>query len=241
MLCVFVSFGGAWTCWYPNGFASDNVGMAPCNATLADTTQGSACCDPRDSCTTSGMCLGESTYTYRGGCTDKTFASNNCPSLCHTDPITQQIYETYANIYSCGPPGLPSGTFCCGSYADPPQSCCATNFSYSGSGFAFRPGHDAEIALISSASVAIATATANSSSASNPSSGSTSSSGSQLCSPLPDPASKPIGGIVGGVVGGIAVLTLAAVVSCIIHRRSRRRRFAQLGSSNPAPEVYVLT
>ena len=83
LLCVFVSFGGAWNCWYPDGVTFDNVGQAPCNATLANTTQGSACCNPRDACTTSGMCLGESGFTYRGTCTDRTFASDNCPSLCH--------------------------------------------------------------------------------------------------------------------------------------------------------------
>ena len=56
--------------------------MIPCNSRFADTSEGSACYDPRDACTTSGMYLGESGYTYRGGSTDQAFTSNNCPSYC---------------------------------------------------------------------------------------------------------------------------------------------------------------
>jgi hypothetical protein len=87
-VCLFITViatkAQAWTCWLPDGKSFDNVGMIPCNSTLEDTTEGSACCDPRDACTTSGMCLGESGYTYRGGCTDSTFTSSNCPSYCLT-------------------------------------------------------------------------------------------------------------------------------------------------------------
>jgi len=79
---IIVAKAQAWTCWLPDGKSFDNVGMIPCNSTLEDSTEGSACCDPRDACTTSGMCLGESGYTYRGGCTDSTFTSSNCPSYC---------------------------------------------------------------------------------------------------------------------------------------------------------------
>ncbi|OXV06007.1 hypothetical protein Egran_06225, partial [Elaphomyces granulatus] len=106
------------------------------------------------------MCLGESGFTYRGTCTDRTFASDNCPSLCHIDPISQRTYKRITNLYLCGTPGIYNNTFCCESFADTPQqSCCATNFTYNGSGFAFSPGRDAELALISSASAAIANAT----------------------------------------------------------------------------------
>lgn len=73
----------AWNCYLPAG-NSDNKGMTPCNITLADTEAGSSCCDPRDSCTTSGMCLGGSGMTYRGGCTDSSFGSPNCPAICIT-------------------------------------------------------------------------------------------------------------------------------------------------------------
>ena len=92
VVCIFISVvvkkAWAWTCWLPDSTSFDNVGMIPCNSTLADTTAGSACCDPRDACTTNGMCLGESGYTYRGGCTDQAFNSNNCPSYCLTGDYT---------------------------------------------------------------------------------------------------------------------------------------------------------
>jgi len=46
-----------------------------------------------------------------------------------------------------------------------------------------------------------------------------------------------VGGVVGGVVGGLVVLALAAVISCILRRRSRRPRFAQPASG--AAEVWL--
>jgi hypothetical protein len=56
--------------------------------------------------------------------------------------------------------------FCCGSYSDPVQDCCKSSFAYTGSGYAFRPGWDAEKLLLAAANdsnvtitSAIATAT----------------------------------------------------------------------------------
>jgi len=58
--------------------------------------------------------------------------------------------------------------------------------------------------------------------------------------PAPAPASTQVGGIVGGVVGGLVVLALAAaVISCILRRRSRRLRFAQPASG--AAEIWLGT
>ena len=59
----------------------------PCNATAVDNGEGSACCDLRSSigssiCLTSGFCFGADSYVYRGGCTDQTWKSPNCPSQC---------------------------------------------------------------------------------------------------------------------------------------------------------------
>ncbi|PQE19297.1 hypothetical protein CJF31_00009389 [Rutstroemia sp. NJR-2017a BVV2] len=160
ILILFTYSVQAWNCWLPNAVGFDNVGMKPCNATLADTTEGSACCDPKDSCSTSGMCLGRSGYVYRGGCTDSTFGSENCPSFCLTDPILGTKYKKSTNIYSCGTEGMFTATFCCESFATPAQSCCGSTFVFPGSGPAFPPGHDAELALISSATHGITTTTA---------------------------------------------------------------------------------
>jgi hypothetical protein len=62
------------TCWYPDG-ATAEPGHVPCNQTISGA---SACCDPDDSCTTSGMCLGASGWVYRGSCTDSNWESGNC-------------------------------------------------------------------------------------------------------------------------------------------------------------------
>jgi hypothetical protein len=42
-------------------------------------------------------------------------------------------------------------SFCCGSYSDPVQDCCKSSFAYTGSGYAFRPGWDAEKLLLAAA------------------------------------------------------------------------------------------
>jgi hypothetical protein len=69
---------GTQHCYYPDGTNAD-AGTSPCNTTAAV----SACCDPRDSCTVSGLCLGASGWIYRSSCTDQTWTSSACPSQCH--------------------------------------------------------------------------------------------------------------------------------------------------------------
>jgi hypothetical protein len=64
-------------CFYPDGITTD-PNHVPCNSTIST----SACCDPLDSCTDSGICLGRTGFNYRGSCTDKTWTSSNCASEC---------------------------------------------------------------------------------------------------------------------------------------------------------------
>ena len=62
----------------------------PCN-----TASGvhSACCGPGDQCTEHGYCLGASGYIYRGGCTDITWESANCPQQCKEGTQSQSQEE----------------------------------------------------------------------------------------------------------------------------------------------------
>jgi hypothetical protein len=76
--CFIVSARAASSCYYPDGVTIDPTHV-PCNSTIGT----SSCCDPLDSCTTSGLCLGRTGFNYRGSCTDKTWTSFNCPSSCH--------------------------------------------------------------------------------------------------------------------------------------------------------------
>jgi len=66
-------------CYMPDG-TIDDKGTVPCNTTAPV----SACCDPRDSCSLSGLCLGASGWIYRSACTDKTWSSPACAAQCHT-------------------------------------------------------------------------------------------------------------------------------------------------------------
>lgn len=72
-------------CYYPDG-TTTAPGHTPCNTTIS----ASACCAPEDSCSTSGLCLGRTGFSYRGSCTDKTWASGNCPSECQKGKDTRK-------------------------------------------------------------------------------------------------------------------------------------------------------
>ena len=68
-------------CYFPDGSQAmwDGNPYVLCNTT---TGQASACCGPHDVCTTTGLCFGHAGLLFRGGCTDKSFFSAECPSLC---------------------------------------------------------------------------------------------------------------------------------------------------------------
>ncbi len=75
------------TCYQPNGDVDSSV--VPCNSTI----NSSACCDPLDSCSTSGLCLGSSGFVYRSACTDPTWSSPNCPQICLRGPYSHSKWQ----------------------------------------------------------------------------------------------------------------------------------------------------
>jgi hypothetical protein len=77
-LCTFVQSGLPATipCYFPDGTVFDGGISCLTNGT------NSMCCASGDVCTTSGWCLGSSGYLYRGGCTDRSWISNACMSIC---------------------------------------------------------------------------------------------------------------------------------------------------------------
>ncbi|KAI9830953.1 MAG: hypothetical protein M1826_004069 [Phylliscum demangeonii] len=78
--------GNTTRCYTPNG-SFDRDGF-PCNVTAANNGDGTSCCRANDVCYSSGICYqGWSGVTYRGTCTDASFKSKNCPSMC-LDKVT---------------------------------------------------------------------------------------------------------------------------------------------------------
>lgn len=72
------------TCYLPDkSVVPVEAGYVPCNATAADGVY-SACCAEGDGCTTTGYCLGNTGFTYRGGCTDVNWASESCCPSCRS-------------------------------------------------------------------------------------------------------------------------------------------------------------
>ena len=128
-------------CYYPNGKTAPNY--QPCNSTDDGST--SVCCELSTSvCTTKGLCLGSDSYIYRGGCTDQSWKSESCPSVCangmdlsikfqkvqilefcDADFGSKVAEDTYSPILSCDP-GINGNEFCC--YTPNSYSCCDQKF-----------------------------------------------------------------------------------------------------------------
>ncbi|KAG4433670.1 hypothetical protein IFR05_010838 [Cadophora sp. M221] len=151
LLSIPTSVQSLVTCYYPDGIHKE-PSHVPCDQT---TSSSSACCDPRNSCSESGICLGASGWDYRGSCTDQSWTSENCPGKqwdsCIIDPSTNERYGGFTAIWSCSPPGTQSTQFCC-AHGDSTQSCCNSSFELGTTGMAFKPGYDAIIASITQSS-----------------------------------------------------------------------------------------
>jgi hypothetical protein len=158
------------TCYYPDGtIGTEHV---PCNQTI---TGFSACCNPLDSCSLSGICLGASGWDYRGSCTDSSWGSANCPAvewnqciigkytlkiteytLNKADPSTKKKYDEYAPLWPCisegegGFIGELATDWCC-AYSNG-SSCCENKFTLGNTGKAFQPGYDAILQSLTSGS-----------------------------------------------------------------------------------------
>ncbi|KAM3087452.1 hypothetical protein ACMFMG_001539 [Clarireedia jacksonii] len=193
------------TCWYPDGITAEPAHV-PCNQTISGA---SACCDPNDSCTTSGMCLGASGWVYRGSCTDSSWKSGNCANQftdCITEPTGRKPYRTWTALWACSDLGLPLSEFCCG-YANG-ESCCPSKFELGVTGQAFKPGDDQRVKNISAAAIAKYTSTSTIPTvASAVSSVATASSTPSAC-PDPDLGTKvglgvgvPLGVLAAGILG----------------------------------------
>ncbi|TVY33134.1 hypothetical protein LSUB1_G007303 [Lachnellula subtilissima] len=151
----FAAVNATATCWYPDNKTSEPTHV-PCNQTISTA---SACCDPNDSCSVSGFCLGQSGWIYRGSCTDQSWDSGNCPNQfeqCLKNPETQKAEPFWAAVWSCTPAGTAPDKFCCGFG---PESCCNSSFTLGTTGVAFKPGLDAFVQSISAAAVSSAMAT----------------------------------------------------------------------------------
>lgn len=69
------------TCYWPNGQEVTEYNYQPCDA--GQDSGHAACCELSSSvCTTTGYCIGNANYYYRGGCTDRDWASDSCPQEC---------------------------------------------------------------------------------------------------------------------------------------------------------------
>ncbi|KAF6830453.1 hypothetical protein CPLU01_07379 [Colletotrichum plurivorum] len=116
------------TCYAPNGDIADNKTCVPCNK-LGINQQGiySSCCalegqhETRQTCLTSGLCEDSSGQLYRGFCTDRTWRSKACTSICMGDESSGDASNS-AFLTSCENTNRPA--YCCGRLN---STCCGTD------------------------------------------------------------------------------------------------------------------
>ncbi|TVY71524.1 hypothetical protein LSUE1_G005372 [Lachnellula suecica] len=227
---VYASLG---TCFYPDG-KTTAPGHVPCNQTISTP---SACCDPLDSCSTSGFCLGRSGWIYRGSCTDQSWGSANCArqfDQCVNNPDNNAPASGWTAVWSCAQPGIEEKKFCCGFTG---ESCCNSSFTLGVTGPAFKPGLDAFVLSISSAAVASATGSIVAMTTSTASAVSTAAmaewtTSNSTCS------NGDLGTKVGlGVGVPLGVLALG-ILGFLFWRESGKRHAAAAGASTPPPMAH---
>jgi len=224
----------AGTCYYPDGKTIEPNHL-PCNQTISAA---SACCDPLDSCSTSGFCLGRSGWIYRGSCTDQGWGSANCAKQFEqclnsksskqygaearhsnemADPETHAPENFWAAVWSCSPPGEEVKEFCCG-YSS--ESCCNSSFTLGTTGVAFKPGFDALVQSISRAAVASATAGSTSSASANAAQATSSRIPEENCANSNGDLGTKVGVGVGVPLGVLAI----GILTFLFWRESRNRK-----------------
>lgn len=233
--CVLAS------CYYPD--STPAPGYVAFNST-ANGRQ-SVCCDIGDICTTQQLCQGNAGYTYRGGCTDKTWESPICQILCRNGEhehlfafLSQVTYcgevaqHSFSNIYPCDVIGTFSRSWCCG--ADESTGCCnGTTFNFDnigGRGFLFKPENGT---AATTAGIISLTTTTVSTSASAFTPSIQPSTQPPISPSTPEHPGSLTHGVAIGVGVGVptAVLALAALAVLFV-REHRRRSIAEKTAKN---------
>jgi len=85
LLAIAETIRASETCYFPNGSeifsTSTNTTYEACNEIAGATSQ---CCPGNQGCSANGLCVDNEGQYSRGGCTDSTFDTPYCVSLCST-------------------------------------------------------------------------------------------------------------------------------------------------------------
>lgn len=104
-------------CYFPNGSeiqSSNTTTYEACNGIAGATSQ---CCATSEGCSANGLCVSSEGQYSRGGCTDPTFQSPFCLSIC-TSILLGGTSSGAADVLQCT-----DGTWCCGD-DNSTTSCC---------------------------------------------------------------------------------------------------------------------
>ncbi|KAE9376588.1 hypothetical protein N431DRAFT_542146 [Stipitochalara longipes BDJ] len=225
----------AKTCYFPDG-----------NPATKDTACKSAtvstCCQEGATCLDNGLCFdpfGSAVGGYiRGSCTDKTWASADCPQYCTYDNATAGLFNSLsdAGVLSCGNPG-----YCCES--DPLSKCdCQTGkgtFSISGDlkPFTTIPSSGSTTSTATKATATKSLTTTTSSRTTTPT---TATSSSPTSSPTNTPTSAPTSNTALKVGLGVGLPLAAALVGVVgVLAYFLRRRQRQQKDGDPSAVQFI--
>lgn len=104
-------------CYFPNGseIQNSNTTYEACNGIAGATSQ---CCATSEGCSANGLCVSTEGQYSRGGCTDPTFRSPFCLSIC-TSILLGGKSSGAADVHECT-----DGTWCCGDGNSTASECC---------------------------------------------------------------------------------------------------------------------
>lgn len=216
------------TCYWPNGNQiPPSAKYSPClpNPISGRDQSHFACCDDAAICTDQGLCVGSANWFYRGGCTDKSWASSSCASAC-VAKTTNDTFDQggFVNLVVCGN-GTRSAEWCCESAGGGGSSCCAAASNMLlGRPYAFVPNSTASTSSSTSSATTSGTLASStmSSSTAGTATGAAASGSSGHSQALSSGSDSTKIGLGVGLGLGLGLL-LIALLSFFIFRERKRR------------------
>ncbi|KAL2824288.1 hypothetical protein BDW59DRAFT_162626 [Aspergillus cavernicola] len=131
LLTLLIGVSLARDCYFMNGGRTPTTHQ-PCKADLASDDHSSCCSAANDICLDSGLCLANNGLIYETACTDPTWESNACPSICPdkstewrgtaTGNWTEGEENGFWQVMTCQP-----GAVCC-RRRDSEPNCCEEEY-----------------------------------------------------------------------------------------------------------------
>lgn len=232
-------------CYFPGGHVASTY--QPCE----DVSTGGEtyCCELSTSvCTSGGYCVGNAATFYRGGCTDPSWVSDKCPSLCARGECFRKasrpriaksspvVTDSFANFYSCNPGQFSHDNWVCGNPSQPfTDFCNTTTFSFD-PGEPFVPQEQTVVGASTTFSTAQSTTTVTVQGTTTVTAQSTATVSPSEPSNGRTSCPSQNGTIIGAAVGvglGMGSLLFAGILYLILGERKKRKSADRVAAQQP--------